>query len=163
DTLFMSNYAQINIFDELSRLPGVGLVSFLGQRQYSMRAWLDPQKLAARDLTAAQVIQPIQEQNRVGPPGNVRQHALSTGQAYQLVRHALGRLTTAEQSGAIVVKAGPGGRLVHLRDVARLELGSQNADLDCAFGVVADGKPVRYPSLAMAVFPLPSANALETA
>ena len=85
DPLFMSNYAQISIFDELSRLPGVGLVSFLGQRQYSMRAWLDPQKLAALDLTASEVIRAIQDQNVVVAAGNVGQQPVPKGQDYQLV------------------------------------------------------------------------------
>ncbi|MBA4190737.1 MAG: transporter [Planctomycetaceae bacterium] len=163
DPLFMSNYAQINIFDDLSRLPGVGLVNFLGQRQYSIRAWLDPQKLAARDMTVSEVIRAIQNQNVVVAAGNIGQQPVPKGQDYQLVLNTLGRLTTSAQFGEIVVKVGTDGRLVYLRDVARLELGSQNSDLGCDVGQVVDGKVIRYPSLALAVFQLPSANALDTA
>src|SRR5262245_1597367 len=147
DPLYLSNYAQINIFDELSRAPGVGLVTFLGQRQYSMRAWLDPQKLAALDLTASEVLQAIQEQNVEVAAGNVGQQPVPKGQTYQLVLNALGRLTTPEQFGKIIVKVGQNGRYVRLRDVARLELGAQNSDLDCTLGEVQDGKVVRYPSV----------------
>jgi multidrug efflux pump len=163
DPLFLSNYAQINLFDELSRSPGVGLVTFLGQRQYSMRAWLDPQKLASLDLTASEVITAIQEQNVVVAAGNVGQQPVPKGQAYQLVLNALGRLTTPQQFGDIIVKVGQGGRYVRLRDVARLQLGAQNSDIDCTIGDLRDGKVVRDPSVALAVFQLPTANALDTA
>lgn len=163
DPLYLSNYAQINIFDDLSRLPGVGLVSFLGQRQYSMRAWLDPQKLASVQLTAGEVIQAIREQNVEVAAGNIGQQPVPKGQTYQLVLRALGRLTTTEQFGEIIVKVGEDGRYVRLRDVARLELGAQNSDLDCVLGQVEDGKVTRYPSVALAVFQLPQANALDVA
>ncbi len=163
DSLYLSNYAQINIFDELSRLPGVGLVTFLGQRQYSMRAWLDPQKLASLDLTASEVVNAIREQNVDVAPGNVGQQPVPKGQVYQLVLNALGRLTTPQQFGNIVVKVGQSGRLVHLRDVARLELGAQNSDLDCVLSEMRDGKAARSPSVALAVFTLPTANSLSVA
>lgn len=179
DPLYLSNYAQINLFDELSRSPGVGLVSFLGQRQYSMRAWLDPQKLAALNLTTSEVITAIQWQNVEVTPGNIGQQPVPKGQNYQLVMNTLGRLTTPKQFGAIIVKAGKDGRLVYLRDVVRntkfdknnkpipgtegIELGAQNFDLDCALYKKVDGQPKRYPSVALAVFALPTANALETA
>jgi multidrug efflux pump subunit AcrB len=163
DSLYLSNYAQINVFDDLSRVPGVGLVNFLGQRQYSMRAWLDPQKLAAVDLTAGEVMDAIQEQNIDVSPGAVGQQPVPKGQNYQLVLNMLGRLTTPEQFGEIIVKVGDSGRFVRLRDVARLDLGSQNSDLNCTLSVVKDGKHIRYPSVALSVFQLPAANALDTA
>jgi multidrug efflux pump len=163
DSLYLSNYAQINVFDELSRLPGVGLVTFLGQRQYSMRAWLKPQKLMALDLTASEVVTAIQEQNVVVAAGNVGQQPVPKGQTYQLVLNTRGRLTTAAQFGEIIVKVGKDGRYVRLRDVADLQLGAQNSDIDCTLGEVRDGKLVRHPSVALAVFQLPSANALDTA
>ncbi|MFO0808221.1 MAG: multidrug efflux RND transporter permease subunit [Gemmataceae bacterium] len=163
DPLYLSNYAQINLFDELSRSPGVGLVTFLGQRQYSMRAWLDPQKLAAFDLTAGEVMTAIQEQNVEVAAGNVGQQPVPKGQTYQLVLNALGRLTTPEQFGEIIVKVGEQGRYVRLRDVARLTLGAQNSDIECNLGELRDGKPVVYPSVALAIFQLPTANALDTA
>lgn len=159
DTLYMSNYAQINLFDELSRLPGVGLVSFLAQREYSMRAWLDPQKLAALDITASEVMNAIKEQNVDVAAGNVGQQPVPKGQAFQLVLNALGRLTTTEQFGDIIVKVGEDGRYVRLREVARLELGAQNSDIDCTVAFADTGK--RYPSVAMAIYQLPDANALD--
>jgi multidrug efflux pump len=163
DPLFLSNYAQINIFDDLSRAPGVGLVTFLGQRQYSMRAWLDPQKLASLDLTAGEVMNAVQEQNVQVAAGNVGQQPVPKGQTFQLVLNALGRLTTPQQFADIIVKVGQDGRYVRLGDVAELKLGAQNSDINCTLGQVVDGKLVRNPSVAMAVFQLPQANALDTA
>jgi multidrug efflux pump subunit AcrB len=162
DSLYLSNYAQINVFDDLSRLPGVGLVTFLGQRQYSMRAWLDPQKLASLDLTAGDVLNAIQEQNIDVAPGNIGQQPVPKGQDYQIVLNTLGRLSTPEQFGDIIVKVGQQGRIVYLRDVARLDLGAQNSDLICTLSTNEGGKSVRYPSVALAVFALPTANALAT-
>ncbi len=160
DPLYLSNYAQINIFDELSRVPGVGLVNFLGQRQYSMRAWLDPQKLASLDLTASEVIDAISEQNVVVAAGNIGQQPVPPGQNYQLVLNTLGRLSTPKQFGEIIVKVGQDGRYVRLRDVAKIDLGSQNSDLNCTLTTFVDGKAKKYPSVALAVFALPTANAL---
>jgi multidrug efflux pump len=174
DALALSNYAQINIYDPLSRVKGVGLVSFLGQRQYSMRAWLDPQKLAALDITAGEVMNAIREQNVDVAAGNIGQQPVPPGQDFQLVLNVLGRLTTEEQFGNIVVKVGSTGRLVYLREVVRdskdgtkgIELGAENSDLICSLSMLKeekDGKKlVRYPSVALAVFALPSANALAT-
>jgi multidrug efflux pump len=160
--LYLSNYAQINVFDALSRVPGVGLVTFLGQRAYSMRAWLEPQKLAALDMTASEVLQAIREQNVDVAAGNIGQQPVPKGQDYQLVLNTLGRLTTTEQFGNIIVKVGKDGRMVYLRDVARLDMGAQNSDLICTLNLVKDGKPIQYPSVALAVFALPTANALAT-
>jgi multidrug efflux pump len=162
DSLYLSNYAQINIFDPLSRLPGVGLVNFLGQRQYSMRAWLDPQKMAAVGVTASDVMNAIKAQNIQVAAGNIGQEPVPQGQAYQLVLSTLGRLSTLEQFGEIIVKVGEDGRYVRLKEVAKLDLGAQNSDLICTLSMKKDGKPVRYPSVAMAVFALPTANALAT-
>jgi multidrug efflux pump len=166
DPLYLSNYAQINIYDELSRVDGVGLVNFLGQRQYSMRAWLDPQKLSALDLTASEVIDAISEQNVVVAAGNIGQQPVPPGQVYQLVLNTLGRLSTPEQFGEIIVKVGENGRYVRLREVADIDLGSQNSDLICTLTSHVkgpDGKEVvkKFPSVALAVFALPTANALS--
>jgi multidrug efflux pump len=163
DSLYLSNYAQINLFDELSRLPGVGLVTFLGQREYSMRAWLDPEKLASLDLTANDVVQAIREQNVDVAAGNIGQQPVPKGQSYQLVLNTLGRLTTPDQFGGVIVKVGQDGRLVYLRDVARLQLGAQNSDLDCTVTELRNGKLARYPSVALAVYSLPQANSLDVA
>ncbi|MBN2578756.1 MAG: multidrug efflux RND transporter permease subunit [Pirellulales bacterium] len=154
DQLYMSNYATREIKDELARLTGVGDVTFLGQRDYSMRIWLDPEQLAARDLTVDDVVQAIKEQNvqvaagqfgRPPAPGNV---------AYQYTLSALGRLIEPEQFGEITLKTGPHRQLTYLRDVARLELGAKNQDQNCTL----DGQP----SVALAIFQLPGTNALDT-
>jgi multidrug efflux pump len=182
DSLYLSNYAQINIYDSLARLPGVGLVTFLGEREYSMRAWLDPQKLASLDMTASDVMNAIREQNVDVAAGNIGQQPVPKGQTYQLVLNTEGRLTTEEEFGKIVVKVGSDGRLVYLRDVVRatrkdnkgnpisgekgIELGAQNSDLICTLCTMKESKDgkqlVRNPSVALAIFALPTANALAT-
>jgi len=163
DTLYLSNYAQIHIYDELSRLPGVALVNFLGQREYSFRAWLDPLKLASLNITSNEVVDAIESQNVVVASGNIGQQPVPAGQDFQLVLNTLGRLSTAEQFGAIVVKVGEDGRVIYLRDVSRIELGAQNSDLSCDLTWMTNGKINRNPSVALAVYQLPSANALDTA
>src|SRR5262249_43610005 len=126
-------------------------------------AWLDPMKLAALNLTAGEVLSAIQEQNVVVAAGNVGQQPVPRGQDYQLVLNTLGRLTTTEQFGDIVVKVGEGGRYVRLRDVARLDLGAQNSDLNCTLSTTVADKLVHDPSVALAIFQLPQANALDPA
>jgi multidrug efflux pump subunit AcrB len=160
---YMSNFATINLYDELSGLPGVALVNYLGQREYSMRAWIDPQKVASLDMTVSEVIDAIRGQNVVVAPGNIGQQPVPAGQVFQLVLNAKGRLATREEFGNIVVKADETGKMVYLRDVARLDLGAQNADLDCVLTLKEDGKPKRYPSVAMTVYSLPTANSLALA
>jgi multidrug efflux pump len=135
----------------------------MGQREYSMRAWLDPQKLASLDLTASDIVNAIREQNVDVAAGNIGQQPVPRGQTYQLVLNTQGRLTTAQEFGEIIVKVGQDGRLVHLRDVAELKLGAQNSDLDCAVTQIKNDKIVRYPSVALAVYALPQANALNVA
>lgn len=164
DPIYLSNYAQINLYDPLSRLPGVATVTFLGQREYSMRAWLDPQKLASLDLTTADVVNAIREQNVQVAAGNVGQQPVPRGQQYQLVLNTLGRLTTPEQFGAIIVKIGADGRIVYLRDVSELKLGAQNYDLSCFLASRGeDGAVQHLPSVGMAIYQLPQANALDVA
>jgi len=167
DPLYLSNYAQINIFDELSRVKGVGLVTVLGQRQYSMRAWIDPLKLAGLGMTASEVLQAINDQNVEVAAGNIGQQPVPPGQDYQLVLNTLGRLTTPEQFGKIIVKVGQDGRVVYLRDIARLELGPQNSDLNCTLTTHgkdrAKDKNNRYPCIGLATYALPQANALDVA
>jgi hydrophobe/amphiphile efflux-1 (HAE1) family protein len=186
DDLFLSNYATIELRDELGRLPGVGGVGYLGQRDYSMRAWLDADKLASLGLTAADVVTAIGQQNLQVAAGQIGQPPIPKGQQYQLIINTLGRLMDPEQFGDIIIKVGqgnPGGVLggmgnqyaqqtpgqptptstttgeassiVRLRDVARLELGSQQYDQSCTL----DGKP----SVALAIYQLPGSNALDTA
>lgn len=157
--LELSNYATIQIRDELLRLPGVGDVTYYGQRDYSMRAWLDPDKLATRGLSASDVVQALTEQNVQVAAGQIGQQPVPPGQAFQLTMSALGRLKTPEQFGAIIIKSSPAKTatapaLVRLRDVARLQLGAQSYDQSCQL----DGQP----SVALSINPLPGSNALST-
>ena len=155
DQLFLSNYAMIQVRDELARLPGVGDVTMLGQRDYSMRVWVDPEKLAARDMTAGDVRDAIRGQNAQVATGQIGQPPVPAGQPMQVTLSALGRLTDIEQFENIIVKATPDGRLVRLKDVARVVLGAKNQDIN--------GKVNGLPSMSVAVFQLPDANALDTA
>jgi hydrophobe/amphiphile efflux-1 (HAE1) family protein len=151
DSLYLRNYAVLNIKDVLARLPGMGDVQVFGGGDYSMRVWLDPQKLAARNLTAGDVVEAIREQNVQVAAGQLGMPPSST--EFQIALNAAGRLTDAEQFRDIIVKTGDDGQVVRLGDVARVELGAQ------AYGVrsLLDNKP----SLAIPVFQSPGANALE--
>ena len=161
DDLYLSNYLMCYIRDEVLRLPGVSDVSILGERDYSIRAWLDPEKLAARSMTASDVVQAVQQQNNQVVSGQIGQPPIDAAMQFQPPLCALGRLTTPSQYGEIVVKSGVPGPdsvvtpLVQLRDVARLELGAQQYDQAC----LMDGKP----SVGLAVYQMPTANALDTA
>ncbi len=161
DDLYLSNFATINVKDELLRLEGIGDLNYFGQRDYSIRAWLDPQKLASRSMTATDVSTAIQNQSAATSPGQIGQQPSDAAAEFQLPIDTLGRLSTPEQFGEIVVKADPGGpngtsvQFVHLRDVARVELGAQNYNLFCRI----DGKP----SVGLAIYQLPGTNALDVA
>jgi multidrug efflux pump subunit AcrB len=155
--LQLSNYATIQIRDELSRLPGVGDITYLGQRDYSMRLWLDPQKMAAYNLNAQDVISEVQAQNIQVAAGQIGQPPTPSGQVSQYIINTLGRLETVEQFEHIVVKRDNGSppSLVYLKDVAKVELGAQSYDLTCTL----DGKP----TVALSIYQLPGSNALQVA
>ena len=155
DDLFLSNYATIQIRDELARLPGVGDIAYIGQRDYSMRLWLDPDRMAARKVTPAEITRAVETQNTQVAAGQIGQPPLGTGPAFQLTMSTLGRLMEADQFANLVVKTDPQGRLVRLRDVAEIEMGAQGYEQSCTL----DGKP----SVALTVHQLPGSNALETA
>jgi multidrug efflux pump len=163
DQLFLSNYATISIKDELARITGVGDVTFLGPRDYSMRIWLDPQKLAARNMTAGDVIRALREQNVQVAAGRLGQPPAPAGQNFQLTLNTLGRLESEEQFRGIVVKTAPDGSATYLRDVVSddrkgqkgVELGAKNYDVNSYL----DGDP----AITLAVFQLPGSNAVETA
>ena len=155
DQLYLSNFATIQVRDELARLNGVGDVSLLGQQDYSMRVWLDPDKLAGNNLTATDVISVLKEQNVQVAAGQIGQQPVPAGQDFQYTLTTLGRLTEAEQFNDIIIKTGDSGQVVRLSDVSRSELGAKNQDTRC----LLDGKP----SVGMAIFQLPGSNALETA
>jgi multidrug efflux pump subunit AcrB len=153
-SLELSNYATIQIRDELSRLPGVGDITYLGQRDYSMRLWLDPQKLATYNLNAQDVIAAVQAQNIQVAAGQIGQPPTPHGQVSQYIITTLGRLESTEQFAGIVVKNNSSS-LVYLKDVANIELGAQSYDQTCTL----DGKP----SVALSVYQLPGSNALDVA
>ena len=185
DDIFLSNYATIYVKDELGRLPGVAGITYLGQRDYSLRAWLDPDKLAALDLTAQDVVTAIAQQNVQVAAGQIGQQPVPKGQQFQLTINTLGRLVDPEQFADIILKANQGNPqhrqlqprpptpaaeqpgaaaaragvrapgIVRLRDVARVERGSQQYDQSCTL----DGKP----SVALSIYQLPGSNALDTA
>jgi multidrug efflux pump subunit AcrB len=155
DSLYLSNYATIQLKDELSRLNGVGDITYLGQRDYSMRLWLDPKRMAMRGLSTADVTTAIEQQNTQVAAGQLGQPPIASGQVFQFTMNTMGRLTDVDQFADMVVKTDPTGRLVRLSDVADIELGAQAYDQTCTL----NGKP----SVALSIYQLPGSNALETA
>ena len=155
DQLYLSNYALLHLKDEIARTPGVSDVLVLGQRDYSIRIWVDPEQLASRDMTATDVVRAIRQQNLQIATGQIGQPPVPSGQEFQVPLSALGRLVEPEQFGAMIVKKTPDGRIVRLRDVARVELGAKNQDISGS----VNGKP----AVSLAIFQLPDANALDTA
>src|SRR5438270_12253920 len=119
DSLYLSNYATIQLRDELSRLPGVGDITYLGQRNYSMRVWLDPRQMAARNLSVADVVKAINDQNAQVAAGQIGQPPVPSGQQFQYTITTLGRLSDVKQFEQITVKTDPDGRLTLLKDVGR--------------------------------------------
>src|SRR5262245_10303640 len=152
--LELSNYATIQIRDELSRLPGVGDITYLGQRDYSMRLWLDPQKMAAFGLNAQDVIAAVQAQNVQVAAGQIGQPPTPSGQVTQYIITTLGRLKNTDQFANIILR-NTGSTLVYLKDVASIEMGAQSYDQTCTL----DQKP----SVALSVYQLPGSNALDVA
>jgi hydrophobe/amphiphile efflux-1 (HAE1) family protein len=156
DTLYLSNYATLRVRDELARLPGVGDLNIFGAREYSMRLWLDPEKLASRNLTVGDVLQAINEQNVQVAAGLVGGPPLPPGQTlFQYTVNAEGRLSRPEQFADIIVKTGADARITRVRDVARVELGAA----DYSTMTFQNGEP----AVGIGIFQLPGTNALQTA
>src|SRR5580700_4451736 len=155
DQLYLSNFATIQIRDDLARLKGVGDVSYMGQQDYSMRVWLDPEKLASRNLTAGDIVNALKEQNVQVAAGQIGQQPVPAGQDFQYTLSTLGRLVDPQEFEQIVVKAGPTGQVVRLKDVADIQLGAKNQDTRCTL----DGKP----SIGLVLYQLPGSNAIDTA
>jgi multidrug efflux pump len=153
--LYLSNYAMLHIYDELLRVPGISDIFISGQRDYSMRVWVDPDKLAARNLSAGDVVAALQEQNAEVASGQIGQQPAPHGQETQFPLTALGRLKDPAQFADIVVRATPDGRIIRIRDVGRVVLGSKSEDLSCR--VNGQG------SAGLVIFQLPDANALDVA
>lgn len=159
DDIYMSNYATIHVKDELFRLEGIGDITYMGQRDYSIRVWLDPQKLSSLGMTVQEVTDAIKMQNQAISPGMVGQQPVSAGQMLELPIDGLGRLSTPEAFGEIIVRSVTGGsdsvapRVVRLKDIARVELGAQKYDQEASIGL--------KPSVALTIFQLPGSNALD--
>jgi multidrug efflux pump len=155
DQLYLSNYATIQLMEELARLDGVGDVRLMGQQDYSMRVWLDPARLASRRMTAGDVVDALKEQNVQVAAGQLGQQPASRGIDFQYTMTTLGRLTDPEQFADIVVKTDGHGQITRLRDVGRVVLGARNESIKTYID--------ELPSAGVAVAQLPGANALATA
>lgn len=153
DPLFISNYLDLYVRDALKRVNGVGNVIIFGERKYAMRLWLDPAKLAKRGLTASDVTNALREQNVQVAAGTVGDAPAMPNQAFQISVRAAGRLIEPSQFEAIVLKRGPDGSLVQLRDVGRAELGAESYGSNLAFN--------GYPGIGIGVQQLTNANALD--
>jgi HAE1 family hydrophobic/amphiphilic exporter-1 len=153
DALYLSNYATINIIDELSRIKGVGRASLFGPLNYSMRIWLDPDKLTGLNLAPRDVIAAIESENLQAAIGSVGAAPVSPNQQLQFTVTSQGRLSTAEQFGNIIVRANPDGSVVRVKDVARVELGAESSGQFTRF----NGKP----AAGIGIYQAPGANALD--
>ena len=153
DAQFISNYVDLYVKDAIKRVPGVGNTIQFGERKFAMRLWLDPAKLAARDLTAGDVVNALREQNLQVAAGALGDAPAPADQMYQISVRAMGRLTEAQQFESVVVKAGRDGALVRVRDVGRVELGAETYSSNLRYGGLdAAGLGIQL---------LPSANAIE--
>jgi HAE1 family hydrophobic/amphiphilic exporter-1 len=155
DAQFLSNYAYINLSDQLTRLYGIGSVQIFGAGQYAMRLWVKPDQLAKLAITVPEIVSAIQSQNTVNPAGQVGSEPVPKGQEYTYSVRAQGRLTSPEEFGQIVVRESVGGAVVRLKDVARIELGAQN------YSVI--GRLNGKPGAIIAVYQLPGSNAVQAA
>src|SRR6266571_3238322 len=155
DQAYIGNYALIQIRDVLTRLEGVGNITLFGLREFSMRVWLDPDKLASLNMTAGDAVQALREQNVQVAAGTIGQPPTPSGSALQLSVTTQGRLLQPEQFGEIIIKTGDNGRMTRLRDIARVELGAR----DYSANSYLDGKP----AMAIAILQRPGSNALATA
>ncbi len=153
DELFLSNYIGIQIYQTLQRIPGVGNLTIWGEREYSMRIWLNPDKLASLGLTTNDVALAISEQNLQVAAGSIGEPPVPDGQQFQYTITTLGRLETVEEFGDIIIRAESDGTVVRIEDVARIELGAQSYDQDS----LLDGKP----AIGIGIYQLPGANALD--
>src|SRR5579862_2794448 len=152
-TLFISNYLDVYVRDNLKRVPGVADVIIFGERKYSMRLWLDPVRMAGRGLTAPDVVSALSEQNVEVAAGQVGQQPAIPGQEYQISVRAVGRLSEASQFGNIILKTNSDGTLVRLKDVGRAELGAEDYSTDLQF----NGQD----AVGIGVTQLSTANALD--
>jgi len=153
DYLFLSNFASLHVQDVLARVPGVGQVEIFGARDYGMRVWLEPEKMARLGVTTQDVVDVLREQSVVAPAGTIGGEPAPAGQQLQYTVQVRGRLGTPEEFGEVIVRAGDEGSLVRLRDIARVSLGAT----DYGRSSRSDGRPISM----IGIFQLPDANALD--
>lgn len=154
DKIYLSNYAITQMQDRLARIYGVSEFSVWGAKEYSMRIWLNPDRLAAVNLSPIEVIDALKEQNTQVAAGRLNQPPSDTGAAFELLINARGRLETPDEFGDIIVKYTPDGRIIHLKDIARIELG--------AYSYSNESYINQKSSVSMGVYQLPGTNAIET-
>jgi hydrophobic/amphiphilic exporter-1 (mainly G- bacteria), HAE1 family len=155
DSKFLANYAYINLNDPILRVPGIASVSVFGAGQYALRVWVDPHKLAAHNITTTEIENALLSQNTVNPSGQIGGEPIPPGQPFTNTVVAQGRLVTAEQFGNVVIRAQPDGAYVRVKDVGRVELGSQSYTQTSTL----NGKP----SAVVAIYQLPGSNAVDAA
>ena len=155
DSKFLANYSYINLNDAILRVPGIGSVSVFGAGQYALRIWVDPNKLAALNITTPEIERAVSAQNTVNPAGQVGGEPIPAGQPFTNTVLAQGRLETEEQFGNIVIRASSNGSFVRIKDVGRVELGSQTYSQVSSF----NGKPAAV----VAIYQLPGSNAVNAA
>ncbi|AZB71441.2 efflux RND transporter permease subunit [Synechococcus elongatus] len=154
DTEFMSNYLDQFVVDELKRIPGIGSLLILGERKYALRIWLDPNKLAGRNLTASDVERALKEQNIQTGAGRIGQEPSQPGQTFAIPLRADSRFISVEDAENLVIQVSENGQLTKIRDIGRAELGAENYDVS----TIVSGKP----TAGLALYQLPGANALDT-
>src|SRR5947199_2969541 len=155
DNVFLANYGYINLFDQLTRVPGIGNVQVFGAGQYAMRLWVKPDQLAKLGITVPDIITAVQKQNTVNPAGQVGGEPIPSGQKFTYTVRAQGRLQTPEEFGEIVVRANADGSFVRVKDIARIDLGAQTYNLK--------GRLNGQPSAIVACYQLPGTNAVKAA
>ncbi len=155
DDLFLSNYATLNLSDPIARIYGVGNIAIVGEREYAMRLWVRPDKLARLGLTARDVAQAVQDQNVQAPAGQVGQPPARTGLDFQYTVDVQGRLTYQEEFDNIIIRTQPDGSILRLRDVAATELGARR--------YTSFSRRAGIPATTMVIYQLPGANALDVA
>ncbi len=155
DNIFLANYSYININDQMTRIKGIASVTVFGAGQYAMRIWVKPDQLAKLNITVPEIMNAVKAQNTVNPAGQVGSQPVPKGQEFTYTVRAQGRLQSEEEFGNIVLRANPDGSFVRVKDVARIELGAQNYNMEGRL----NGKPCAL----IALYQMPGTNALESA
>ncbi|HTZ38822.1 MAG TPA: efflux RND transporter permease subunit, partial [Syntrophales bacterium] len=155
DNVFLANYCYININDQMTRVPGIASVSIYGSGQYAMRLWVKPDQLAKLGITIPEIVNAVKQQNTVNPAGQVGGEPVPEGQEFTYAVRSQGRLENEKQFGDIVIRANADGSLVRLKDVGRIELGTQSYNMRARL----NGKPAAI----IALYQMPGSNAIEAA